>query len=115
MTIRLDQAQGLLKTAGSTIRTQAAYIEELEAKLAAQKRTDRIVKIASTMEEKGLNGELSYEEKLASLRERADLDVTEEAVKMAAPQGVILGGPSDSPGAGGEHPFLTFMRSGETD
>ena len=57
---------------------------ELRDKVASYERNDRIREIASQMEEKGLNAELTYDEKIASLAGYSDLDRVEEAVKMAS-------------------------------
>jgi predicted nuclease with TOPRIM domain len=60
--------------------------ESLREKVASIEREQRIVKVAKTMEEKGLNTGLSLEEKIENLREKGNLDVIEEAVNMQAPQ-----------------------------
>jgi hypothetical protein len=116
----LKDGRTLLKTAGSMLRSQQAEIDELKAKVAGFEQDGRIMKIAQEMEEKGLNDEFALEEKVASLRERArksphDLDVTEEAVKLASPQGQFLGGASDMDVGGGSSlgNLNTFIMTGE--
>ena len=109
--ISSKDAAGLLKQAGSAIRSLVDENRELKQKLAAQAREDRVIKIAREMEEKGLNSELDFEEKVASLREAQNLDVTEEAIKLAAPQGHHFG-LDDTPG-NGAHPFESFLLTGE--
>jgi hypothetical protein len=66
------------------------------------------------MEEKGLGAELgeTLAEKVAHLRKATDLDVTERAVKLAAPQSNFFGGPSDVP-SHSQHAFETFIETGE--
>jgi hypothetical protein len=111
--ISSNDAAALLKQAGAAIRTLSKQNQELKDKLAAQERDARVVKIAREMEEKGLSPELDLTQKVAQLRKANNLDVTEEAVKLAAPQGVSLGDVSDTPGTG-EHPFVTFIQTGES-
>lgn len=105
-------ASALLKQAGSSIRTLIQENQQLKEKLASRVKDARVVKLAQDMEEKGLNGELSLAEKVAHLRKVDNLDVTEEAVKLAAPQSQWFGGPSEMPGTG-QHPFETFIETGE--
>lgn len=109
--ISTKSAAGLLKQAGAAIRTLTSKNQELQEKLAAKDKEERVVKIARTMEENGLNGETTFEEKVAMLREAPNLDVTEEAVKLAAPQaaGFDLG---EQPGSS-VHPFETWLATGE--
>lgn len=111
--ISSKDAQALLKQAGGAIRTLASENAKLKDKLASNERDMRVVKLAREMEEKGLSSEMSLEEKVAHLRKVKNLDVTEEAVKIASPQGDLLGGVGDVPG-GGQHPFETFIQTGET-
>lgn len=95
-----QEVQALLKQAGASIRSLNSENSELRQKIALFEREGRISKIAKQMEEKNLHDDLSFEEKLASLRDAANLDVTEEAIKLASPQGLILGSMEDhmSPG-----------------
>ena len=90
------------------------FFEELKAKVAGFEKTERVTKLAQEMEDKGLNGELSLEEKCAHLEKVANLDVTEEAIKMASPQGQLLGGPSDVPGVGEDSlsALVTYINDG---
>jgi hypothetical protein len=106
-------AAALLKQAGATIRGLVAENQQLTEKLAQQERDTRVVKIARDMEAKGLSQELTLAEKVAHLRKAENLDVTEEAIKLAAPQTAGFGGLSEVPGTGGKHPFETFIESGE--
>jgi len=64
------------------------------------------------MEEKGLADDLSLAEKVAHLRKAPDLNVTEQAVKLAAPQGNMFGDVGEVPSSGG-HPFEVFISTGE--
>jgi len=105
-------AAALLKQAGAAIRTLVKEKVELQEKLATQKRDQRIVKIAREMEQKGLSSELSLAEKVATLKKASNLEVTEQAVKLAAPQGRAFGVVSEVPG-GGLHPFESFIMTGD--
>ena len=110
--ISSQDAAALLKQAGAAIRVLGKKNQELKTKLATQERGARVIKLARDMEEKGLSPEMSLPEKVAQLQKAQNLDVTEEAVKLAAPQGLNLGAVSDTPGTG-EHPFVTFIQTGE--
>jgi hypothetical protein len=108
--ISSKDASALLKQAGQAILDITKENLELKTKLAAKAREDRVVKIARDMEEKGLSDDLTFDEKVAAVSQARSLDVTEEAIKMAAPQGHLMGGLSDDPGSGGnalEHFILT--------
>lgn len=59
---------------------------ELKTKVAAFEKRARVEKLATAMEEKGLNPDTSFEQKVAELMNRDNLDAVEEAVGMAAPQ-----------------------------
>lgn len=113
--ISSNQASSILKQAGTTIRGLVEENRDLRDKVANYQREFRIEKLAKDMEDKGLNNELSFEEKVASLRgSETSLEVTEEAVKLASPQvGHFQFGDDDIPG-GGQHPFETFISTGET-
>lgn len=112
--ISIDDAKGVLKEAGGAIRTLTQENDELKQKLAAHQREDKIVKIARDMEDMSLAEEFTFEEKVAHLREAKDLDVTVEAIKLAAPQGNLLGEADDDvPGAGAQSSFEHFILTGE--
>jgi cell division septum initiation protein DivIVA len=72
-----------LSEENGTLRTQNA---DLLTKVAAFEKRARAEKIAATMESKGLNPEVSFEEKIAEILRRDNFDVLEEAVGLAAPQ-----------------------------
>ena len=115
--ISSKDAQGVLKQAASAIRTLTQENVDLKQKVAAQEREEQIASIARDMEAKSLSDELSFEEKVAALRESKDLRVTEEAVKLAAPQGSFLGGPGgddDVVPGGGSSALEHFIMTGES-
>lgn len=114
MSIGIEKAKGLLKTAGSTIRTLGSENAELKAKIAQFEKEKRAREIASVMEEKGLEADRSFEEKVASIME-SDLDVTEQAVKMASSGANLFGTPSEDQlaGADAKSAFEAFIATGE--
>lgn len=105
-------ASALLKQAGSAIRDLTTENTSLREKLAQQVRDVRIVKMAREMEEKGLMDETDLAEKVAHLQKVPDLNVTEEAIKLAAPQSSGFGGLGEDD-VGGAHPFETYVATGE--
>jgi len=76
----------MMKMASESLRNLSAENNSLREKVAAYEKMDRVNKIASKMEEKGLEPALSREEKVAGLLQRDDLPVFEEAVNLSAPQ-----------------------------
>lgn len=88
--------------------------DSLQEKVANYEREDRIRTIAASMEDKGLNPEMTTSEKIASLRASADLDRVEEAIKMASAGRLDLATVTDKVASGGvdaqeqvHHFFLT--------
>jgi cell division septum initiation protein DivIVA len=87
------QVAQLHKLASSTIRALSEENvslkeknAELKEKVASFEKRARAEKIASSMEEKGINPDTSFEHKVDELLARDNLDVLEEAVGLAAPQ-----------------------------
>lgn len=110
--ISSQDAASLLKQAGAAIRTLSKERSDLQQKVASFEKKGRMEKIARDMEEKGLSPDLSFEQKLAALEKAPDLRVTEEAIKLAAPQGQGFGSLSDQP-SGTSSPFEHFIMTGE--
>ena len=110
--ISSTDAASLLKQAGGAIRDLTTENQDLREKIARREHDARVVKLARDMEEKGLADDLSLAEKVAHLRKTQDLNVTEQAVKLAAPQGNLFGEPSEVSSSGG-HPFEVFIATGE--
>ena len=111
--ISSQQVKTLLKTASATIRDLETENADLRVKLASKEKRERAEKLASMMDEKGLSAEFDHQEKVAHLLEAPDLNVTEEAIKMASPQTGGIGNIGDRPGAG-LHAFETYIISGES-
>lgn len=87
------QAGQMMKLAAEHLRALseenqmlAAQRDEAVSKLAHYEKKEYAEKIAHLMEEKGLEPELHFQEKVAGLMRREDLSVVEEAVGMSAPQ-----------------------------
>lgn len=87
------QAGQMMKMAAENIRSLSAEKlelaterDELLQKVAGFEREKRVEKVAKAMESKGLNPDLSLDEKIASLRQHEKLEVLEEAVNLSAPQ-----------------------------
>lgn len=108
------KAAALLKQAGVAIRAVTKERDQALAKVAAFRRERHVTKIAWSMQEKGLSPDLTFTEKVAAVRKSQDLRVTEEAIKMAAPQGNGFGDLSEEPGnAGGKSRLEAYILTGE--
>lgn len=106
--VSTEKAQALLKTAGATIRDQHTEITSLREKVATYERETRVRGVASMMEEKELAPDLTFEQKLAHVRDAGSLAAVEEAVKLATPQGFVFGDEGDIPSASGGDPASRF-------
>lgn len=84
--INSTQAGLMMKVAAENVRALSQENQELKTKVSHYEKRARAEQIASKMEEKGLEPELSIQEKIAGLLKRDDLSVVEEAVSMSAPQ-----------------------------
>jgi hypothetical protein len=98
--ISADQAAQVYAEVPGVLRALMTERDELRTKLAAAntklsefEKSDRIEKIARTMESKGVDPGSSFDEKVERIKEAADrgrsLDVIEEAVEMTAPNGAL--------------------------
>lgn len=72
-----------LKGENDSLKGENAQLKEKVANYAKKERAERI---AHLMEEKGLQPELDFQEKVAGLLRRDDLSVVEEAVGLSTPQ-----------------------------
>jgi len=111
--ISTQDAASLLKQAGAAIEALTSERNTLSEKVASYEKKGRMEKIARDMEEKGLSTDLTFEQKVAALEVVPSLDVTEEAIKLAAPQGRIFGNPDELAGSGSLSSFEQFIISGE--
>lgn len=92
-----EEVAATLSQVGPTLRALSEENRALKEKVAHFEKRDRVEKIASVMEEKQLDTSSTYEEKIAALMQREDLDVVENAIQMSAPQ-IKLAEVSDAPG-----------------
>lgn len=76
----------MMKVAASSIRTLSEENQQLKEKVAQFEHQAHVEKVASLMEEKGLQPELSFDEKVEALSRKDNLDVIEQAVGLSAPQ-----------------------------
>jgi hypothetical protein len=85
---KISQAQvgQMMKLASVNLRALSEENQSLKQKVSHYEKRERVGRIATAMEAKSLEPELSYEEKVAGLLQRDNLDVVEEAVGLAAPQ-----------------------------
>lgn len=110
--ISSNDAAALLKQAGAAIRALCAERSTLMSKVAQFEHRDRVEKIARDMEEKGLSSDLDFHQKVAAISRATNLSVTEEAVKLAAPQGNVLGSLGDL-SSNSTSAFEHFVMTGE--
>ena len=111
--ISSQDAASLLKQAGAAIRHLAKERDDLQTKVAGFQRSYRVDKIARDMQDKGLSSDLSHEQKVAAISKAPNLEVTEEAIKLAAPQGHVLGSLGDDVLGQGVSNFEHFIMTGE--
>jgi hypothetical protein len=118
--ISQDELAAISAKSARTIRALSEKVASLEGenlqlrtKLASHSRDTEISILAQEMEEKGLNADMTYEEKIAHLRGHARLENVREAVKMASAGTVRLAGVSEHPGTSAMDPFTSFCLSGE--
>lgn len=76
----------LVQRVGPALRSLAQENRQLKEKVAQLEKKERIVKLASLMEEKNLNLGTTREEKVAQLEQAPDLDVVERAISLAGTQ-----------------------------
>ena len=90
------QVGSVMKLAAENLRALSEENQELKVKVAGFEKKARAEKIASAMESKSLEPESSFEEKVSSLMQRADLSVVEEAVGLLAKQEKLASVSEDS-------------------
>lgn len=87
------QAGQMMKLAAGSLRALSEENKSIKSerdealqKVAAFEREKHVEKVAKAMHEKGLQPEMTLDEKIASLRQHEKLEVLEQAVNMSAPQ-----------------------------
>lgn len=100
------EVPGVLRKLASERDGLRAENEDLREKLAEYERSERIEKIAKSMQEKGIDVSSSMEEKVERIKEAAErgrsLEVIEEAVEMTAPNGDLAKLAEDVSGNSGD-------------
>jgi hypothetical protein len=76
----------MMKLAAENLRTLSEENQGLREKVAGFEKKAQAETIAHLMEEKGLEPEASFQEKVAGLLQRDDLEVVRQAVGLSAPQ-----------------------------
>ena len=92
-----DEVAAALYQVGPTLRALSYENRVLKEKVAAFQKRERVEKIAAAMEQKQLDHDTTYEQKVANLMSHHNLDVVEEAISMSAPQ-IKLAAVSDHAG-----------------
>jgi superfamily II RNA helicase len=86
---------------------------QLRAKISEYEQHNEIADLAREMEEKGLNQEMTFEEKVASIRNSGRLENVKEAVKMASAGYIRLADVSEAPGRGSTDTLTAFCLGAE--
>ena len=81
---------------------------ELKSRLASLAYEGEVYDLAKDMEDKGLNADMTFEEKVASIRGTGNLENVRQAVKMASAGGLSFGDVSDIPDSHGRSSFESF-------
>jgi ribosomal protein S7 len=92
-----DEVAATLSQVGPTLRALSEENVALKEKVAHFERRERVEKIASAMERKGLDPDTTYDQKVDTLMGQDNLDVVEQAIEMSAPQ-IKLAAVSDHAG-----------------
>lgn len=85
----------------------------LRTKINEYENLSEISTLAHEMEEKGLNSDMTFEEKVASMRQAQNLENVREAVKMASAGYIRLADVSDAPGRASTDPLTAFCLGAE--
>jgi hypothetical protein len=94
-----EKTAEVLRQVGPALRALSEENTALKEKLAFHEKRERVEKLATVMDVKNLEPELTHEEKVERLMGQNNLDVVEQAVDMSAQQ-VKLASISDYPGDG---------------
>ena len=100
----------LLTTKNASLTAEAVTLRE---KVAGMERDRQVETIAAEMEEKGLNAEMTLDEKIAHIRTQPDLGRVEDAVKMASSSSIRLATVTDEPGRGQMDSLSAFCLGGD--
>lgn len=92
-----EKVAEVLSQVSPALRALSEENSGLKEKVAHYELMERAEKLAGVMEEKGLDSQISHDEKVQRLMKTEDLDVVEKAVDLSAPQ-FKLAHVSDNPG-----------------
>lgn len=81
---------------------------QLRQRINEYEEGELIAELAREMEDKGLNQDMTFEEKVASIRQAQNLENVREAVKMASAGFIRMADVSDAPGRGSTDPLTMF-------
>jgi hypothetical protein len=90
----------MLRTLSEKVASLSDENVRLHALLEQRQHEDSVRELAHEMESKGLNAEMSFEEKVAHISQYSDLSLIRQAVGMAAGGEVRFAKVADAPGRG---------------
>lgn len=90
----------MLRSLSEKVASLADENAQLRSLLMQRQHEDSVREIAHEMEAKGLNAEMSFEEKVAHVSQYDDLSLIRQAVGMAAGTGIRFAKVADAPGRG---------------
>jgi hypothetical protein len=100
VTARASKVTRALADENAQLREKNA---SLVAEISSYQRRDQVRKLASQMEEKGLNADMTFDEKVASIFSYEDLGAVQEAIKLAGSGNIGLPEVTDDlPGRGSD-------------
>jgi hypothetical protein len=108
-------ARGVITLRAMTTKYASLQSEntQLREKIASMEREQEIAVLAKEMDEKGLNADLTFEEKVAHIRQHTDLSRVREAVKMASSGSVRIADVTTEPSRGLRDSLTSFCLGGE--
>lgn len=86
---------------------------QLRNKIQQYEEGELIGQLAREMEDKGLNQDMTFEEKVASIRNANNLENVREAVKMASSGYIRMASVSEKPGRGSTDALTMFCLGAE--
>ena len=95
----------MLRSLAEKVASLADENAQLRSRLEQRQHEDSVRELAHEMESKGLNAEMSFEEKVAHISQYSDLALIRQAVGMAAGGEVRFAKVADAPGRGAVDPL----------
>jgi hypothetical protein len=90
----------MIRTLSEKVASLADENTQLRSLLSQRQHEDSVRELAHEMESKGLNSEMSFEEKVAHISQYNDLSLIRQAVGMAAGSEIRFAKVADVPGRG---------------